>query len=113
MTELYAELVAQLNSDEGSDNKRHCIETFTALLSHWTDRGWVGLRLAPDPDESSDALRSLLFEWSSPHEDDSLIGLAGRVLGHDDRLVTELHHLEEILRSQARHELELRVVASH
>lgn len=111
--ELYAELVAQLGSDEGPDRKRHCIETFTVLLSHWLDRRWVGLRAAPDPDESSDAVCDLLFEWSSPHGDDSLIGLAGRALGHEDRLVTELHHLEATLRSEARHEMELRVVASH
>lgn len=112
MQDLYAELVARLNSDLGSDDKQHCMETFTALLRHWVDRRWVGLRLAPDPDESGDALCNLLFEWSSPHEDDSLIGLAGRVLGHDDRLVAELYHLEETLRSEARHELELRVVTS-
>lgn len=112
MPELYAALVERLNSDTSSDNKRHCVETFTAILSHWVGRGWIGLRMAPDPDESSDALCSLLFEWSSPHEDDSLIGLAGRVLGHDDRLVTQLRHLEATLWSEARHELELRVVKS-
>ncbi|MEV8031692.1 hypothetical protein [Streptomyces sp. NPDC086182] len=113
MPELYAELVARLNSDESTDGKRHCVETFSALLSHRVERSWTGLRTAPEPDESGDALCDLLFEWSSPHEDDSLIGLAGRVLGHEDRLVTELYHLEAALRSEARHELELRVVASH
>ncbi|MFI6283946.1 hypothetical protein ACIBCM_04155 [Streptomyces sp. NPDC051018] len=112
MPELYAELVARLDSDTDSDGKRHCVRTFTALLSHWVDRRWTGLRMAPDPDESSDALCALLFEWSSPHEDDSLTGLAGRVLDHDDRLVTRLYHLEATLWNEARHELELRVVAS-
>lgn len=113
MPELYAELVARLNSDADTDDKRHCVETFTALLGQWVERGWVGLRAAPQPHESSDALYDLLFEWSSRHEDDSLIGLAGRVLGHEDRLVAELYRLEATLRSGARHELELRVVADH
>lgn len=112
MPELYTELVARLNSETGSGNKRHCIHTFTAILSHWMDREWLGLRMEPDPDESVDALCSLLFEWSSPHEDDSLIGLASRVLDHDDSLVTTLHHLKATLWNEARHELELRVVMS-
>ncbi|NEA99117.1 hypothetical protein [Streptomyces sp. SID13726] len=110
MPELYADLIARLDSE--TDNKRHCIDTFTALLSHWVDREWIGLRMAPVPDESSDALCSLLFEWSTPHEDDSLTGLASRVLDHDDSLVTKLHHLETTLRNEARHELELRVIRS-
>ncbi|MGW1271896.1 hypothetical protein [Streptomyces sp. NPDC002491] len=112
MPELYAALLERLDSDSGSDDERHCVETFAAMLTHWVDRGWLGLRMAPDPDESSDALCGLLFEWSSPHEDDSLIGLAGRLLGHDDSLVTRLRCLEATLRSEARHELELRVVKS-
>jgi len=113
MPELYADLVSRLNADTGSDEKRHCIKTFTAILSRRGDREWVGLRTAPYPDESSEALCRLLFEQSSPHEGDSLIGLAGRVLGHDDRLVTTLHDLETALRTEARHELELRAATSH
>ncbi|MFB7918370.1 hypothetical protein [Streptomyces sp. NPDC056061] len=112
MAELYAELVARLRSGADADTKRHCVETFTALLGHWADRGWLGLRMAAEPDESSEALCHLLFAWSSPHEDDSLIGLAGRVLDRDDRLVDTLHHLETTLWNAAGHELELRACAA-
>ncbi|MGV9313620.1 hypothetical protein ACWDR0_15735 [Streptomyces sp. NPDC003691] len=113
MPELYAGLVRRLSADTGSTGKRHCLSTFIALLGHWGERGWLGLRTASDPDESADALCSLLFEWSTPHEDDSLTGLAGRVLDRDDGLLTRLHHLEAALWSRAGHELELRVVTAH
>ncbi|GCD97002.1 hypothetical protein [Embleya hyalina] len=113
MPRLYADLIAALNSDTDPERQRHCIATFTALLRHWENREWLGLRMAPEPDESGDALCDLLFEWSSPHEDDSLIGLARRVLdGDDDGLVAELYHLEALLRRNARHEMELRAITS-
>ncbi|MFF9351848.1 hypothetical protein [Streptomyces sp. NPDC014734] len=112
MGELYAELVERLRSDTGSDGKRHCVETFTALLRYWVDRRWLGLRMAPEPDESSEALCELLFAWSSPHEDDSLSGLADHLFDRDDPLLSTLRHLESTLWNGARYELELRTVAS-
>ncbi|MEU6536624.1 hypothetical protein [Streptomyces sp. NPDC047000] len=110
MPDLYAGLVERLDSGVGSSVERHCLAAFSALLGHWTEKPWLGLRMAPDPEESSDALSGLLFDWSTPHQDDSLIGLAGRALGHDDILVTRLRHTEAILRNETRHELELQVI---
>ncbi|MER6607660.1 hypothetical protein ABT282_17510 [Streptomyces sp. NPDC000927] len=110
--ELYKDLVARLTSGTGADDPWHCIRTFASLLRHRVEHRWLGMRMVADRDESSEALCSLLFDWSTPHEDDSLIGLAGRVLDRDDPLITTLYHLEELLRSEAGHELELRTIAS-
>jgi hypothetical protein len=105
MTDLYAGLVERLDSGAGSSVTRHCLATFSALLNHWTEKPWLGLRMASDPEEGSDALSSLLFDWSTPHKDDSLIGLADHALGHHDALVPKLHHTEAVLRNEAKHEL--------
>ncbi|MEU5096368.1 hypothetical protein [Streptomyces sp. NPDC020996] len=117
MPELYADLLARLDSDafgvSGSAVKRHCLDTFAALLGHWTDRDWLGLRMAPDPQESSEALYRLLFAWSTPSVNDSLTGHAHRVLDPGDPLITRLHHLETLLLREARHELELHATTSN
>ncbi len=110
--QLYGDLVTRLHSDMDTADKRHCLATFTALLHLWVQRTWLGLRMASEPEENSAALCDLLFEWSSPHADDSLMGLADRALGHDDPIIRTLYHLEETLRGAARHELELRAATS-
>ncbi|WP_212843070.1 hypothetical protein [Catellatospora sp. IY07-71] len=112
MAELYADLVARLESDADVDDKRHCLSTFTALLGYWASRPWLGLRSAPDPAETCDALLDLLFAWSTPHRDDSLIGLAGQVLDSDDRDLARLHELENELHVRAVHEVEVRSLMS-
>ncbi|MET8150265.1 hypothetical protein ACIBSW_13245 [Actinoplanes sp. NPDC049668] len=106
MARLYGDLTAHLNSDADARVKRHCVQTFTALLDLWVSRPWLGLAMAPDPPETFHALLDLLFEWSTPHYDDSLIGLAGRVLDHDDSTITTLYELERELRLRATYELE-------
>ncbi|MFC7760021.1 hypothetical protein ACFQY4_19870 [Catellatospora bangladeshensis] len=111
MAELYAELGARLQSDADIDDKRHCLSVFTALLGYWAGRPWLGLRSAPDPAETSDALRDLLFAWSTPNRDDSLIGLAGQVLDSGDRDLARLHELENELHIRAVHEVEIRSLA--
>ncbi|MER6626868.1 hypothetical protein ABT301_01260 [Streptomyces sp. NPDC000987] len=114
MPELYADLLARLDSDaSGATGKRHGIDTFAALLGHWTYRDWLGLRMAPDPEESSEALYRLLFAWSTPSVNDSLTGRAHRVLEPGDPLIAGLHHLETLLLREARHELELRTITSN
>ncbi len=112
IAELYAELVARLESDADADDKRHCLSVFTALLGYWAGRPWLGLRSAPDPTETCDVLRDLLFAWSTPHRDDSLIGLAGQVLNSDDRDLARLHELENELQLRAVHEAEIRSLTS-
>ncbi|MGW1991306.1 hypothetical protein [Embleya sp. NPDC001921] len=108
MSELYADLVARVKSEAQPENKRHCVAMFTALLGLWTG-GWrLGVRMAPDPSETSDELIDLLFEWSTTHNDYALLGLAHSVLDHDDHIITDLHHLEATLRLQAQHEMEIR-----
>lgn len=52
---------------------------------------------APEPTETYDVLCDLLFEWSTPHQDDSLIGLAGHVLDYDDHILARLHELRNEL----------------
>lgn len=111
MADLYADLLTRLRSGTESEN-RHCLDAFTAMLECWGGRTWLGLRGVPDPRESHEALHDLLFTWSTPHEDDSLTHLAIRTLGHEDRTVTALYHLEANLRSEVLHELELRETAS-
>lgn len=112
MADLYADLVARLGSDAGAEEKRHCLETFTALLGHWASRPWLGLNAAPEPTETCDMLLDLLFEWSTPDRDDSLIGLASGVLDHGDRLLSRVYELENELRIRAGHELEVRTLMS-
>ncbi|GIF97061.1 hypothetical protein [Catellatospora citrea] len=108
MSDLYADLAARLRSDAGTeDDKRHCLETFVALLGYWAGRPWLGLDRAPDPTETCDTLLDLLFEWSTPDRDDSLIGLAGGVLDHGDRVLARLYELENELQVRAAHELEV------
>ncbi len=112
MSGLYTDLAARLKSDISTNDKRHCLATFAALLDYWAGRPWLGLSSAPDPTETCDALCDLLFEWSTPDRDDSLIGLAGHVLDQDDHILTHLHELENELRVRAGHELEIRTLVS-
>ncbi|MEU8078723.1 hypothetical protein AB0B31_25180 [Catellatospora citrea] len=107
MSDLYAGLSARVRSDAGTEDKRHCLETFVALLGYWAGRPWLGLDRAPDPTETCDMLLDLLFEWSTPDRDDSLIGLAGGVLDHGDRVLARLYELENELQVRAAHELEV------
>ncbi|MBA0050929.1 hypothetical protein E0L36_08485 [Streptomyces sp. AJS327] len=104
---LHADLVRRLRSDADPREKRCDPATLVALSRLWGHRGWTGARMAPDPEESGDALCSPLFDCSTPHGDAPLIGLAGRVLDHGDRL-DEPYTLEEALQREARHEAELR-----
>jgi hypothetical protein len=112
MPELYIDLVAKLKSDTSTNDKRHCLKTFVALLDYWASRPWLGLNSAPEPTETCDALCDLLFESSTPPGGDSLIGLAGHVLDQDDHILTRLHELENELQVRARHELEIRTLVS-
>ncbi|MDI1465362.1 hypothetical protein QEZ54_30780 [Catellatospora sp. KI3] len=107
MSELYADLTARLASDAGARDKEHGLRTFTALLEHWTSRPWLGVSAAPDPAETCAELLGQLFDWSTPHRDDSVIGLAGAVLDRDDPVLARLHGLEHELQVRAGHELEL------
>lgn len=66
MPELYTDLVARLKSDTSTNDKRHCLKTFVALLDYWASRPWLGLNSAPEPTETCDALCDLLFESSAP-----------------------------------------------
>lgn len=111
MAELYGELTARLASDSDEETRVHCFATFVALLDHWVRRPWLGLRMVPDPEETADELATLLFDWSTPHEDDSLTGLARRVLARDSPRIGEVHALERRLDAQLRHEVELQVFA--
>jgi hypothetical protein len=106
MAELYTDLVARLTSDISTNDKSHCLATFAALLGYWAGRPWLGLRRAPDPTETCDALCDLLFEPAT------LIGLACDVLDPDDHVLARLHELENELRVRAGHELELRTLQS-
>lgn len=106
MAELYADLTARLCAATDTRTKRHCLATFTALLRLWVDRPWLGLRMAPDPPESGEELHELLFEWSTPHGDDSLMGLAfATVDDHQDRLIADLYTVQRLLEVRARCEL--------
>jgi hypothetical protein len=111
MPELYRDLVDRLGSEASPGDQRHCLKTFAALLELWARRPWLGVRAAPDPTETFDALHHLLFVRSTPDRDDSLIGLAGGVLDRDDRFLDHLYELENELRLRAEHELEIRTLA--
>lgn len=67
--------------------------------------------MAADPGESADELATLFFDWSTPHEDDSLIGLANQTLGHDSPLRHEFYELERRLETRLTHEVETQVLA--
>jgi hypothetical protein len=108
MARLYGDLTARLNGEADAEVNWHCVTTFAALLDLWLRRPWLGLTMAPDPPETFGALYDLLFEWSTPHQDDSLIGLAGRVLDPGDSTVTTLYELERELRLRATYEMERR-----
>jgi hypothetical protein len=105
MPELYADLVARLTAD-GAD-QRHCIRTFVALLELWSSRPWLGVRAAPDPTETRNALCDLVFEWSTPDRDDSLTGHTRRAVGLEGWLLERVYAVESELRIRAAHEVEL------
>ncbi|MEU9115789.1 hypothetical protein AB0D04_29425 [Streptomyces sp. NPDC048483] len=107
MVDLYADLVTRLRSDADPAVKRHCVRTFAALLRLWAGRRWCGLRMAPEPTETCEALHHLVFEWSTPHTDDSLIGLIGDLFGPGHPRQAELYELERELEIRARHEWEI------
>jgi len=109
LAELYTDVVVRLKSDADTKAKRHCVRTFTALLARWADRRWAGLHMAPDPMETREEMSGLVFEWSTPHTDDSLIALVKHVLPADaDDLLRKLHSLERELELRAESEAELR-----
>ncbi|MEV6971561.1 hypothetical protein AB0M47_41345 [Hamadaea sp. NPDC051192] len=112
MSVLYADLRTRLAGDAGQEQMRHCLDTFTALLGGWVSRPWLGLTIAPEPTETPDALLDLLFEWSTPDRDDSLIGLASRVLDPDDAVLARLYEVENELRVRAAHDLEVETLMS-
>lgn len=112
MAELYDSLTVQLNSDVDTKVKRYCLKVFAALLDRWAHRPWLGLRMASDPVETYEQLCDLLFTWSTPHKDDALLGLAGQVLHHEDRVMTDLYRLEKQLWLQTSHQLELQAAMS-
>jgi hypothetical protein len=112
MAELYGDLAVRLASETDDVTKRHCLSVFIALLDHWLGRPWLGLRMAPDPEESAEELAALLFDWSTPHEDDSLTGLVQRTVGHDSRLAHAVWELERRLDVRMRHEVELQALGS-
>ncbi|MCP2327974.1 hypothetical protein HDA40_006481 [Hamadaea flava] len=112
MSDLYTGLRARLDGDLAQEEMRHCLETFTALLGGWVGRPWLGLTSAPDPAETPDMLLDLLFEWSTPDRDDSVIGLASSVLDPDDGVLARLYELENELRVRAEHDLEIQTLMS-
>jgi len=112
MSQLYSDLRTRVMSGSDVDLHRHCLRAFTALLRYWVGQPWLGLRMTPDPAETYDARIDLLFEWSTPDEDDSLIGLAGRVLARADPILDDLHQLKQQLRIRSQHTMELRVVTA-
>ncbi|WP_326687108.1 hypothetical protein OIE63_08030 [Streptomyces sp. NBC_01795] len=107
LPELYAALRARLRMRPGSpEAARHALAVFTALLRLRVARPWLGVRLAAEPQDTCEALYDLLFEWSSPDEDDSLTGLALRALTADDPLLASLYDVARRLDTEARHELD-------
>jgi len=113
LAELYTDVVARLEFDADTKVKRHCVRTFTALLSHWAGRQWTGLRMAPDPMETHEEMLELVFEWSTPNTDDSLVALVRRVLPADtDDLLPELYFLKRELELRSESEAELREFTS-
>jgi hypothetical protein len=109
LAELYTDVVARLRSDADTEAKRHCVRTFTALLSRWAHRRWTGLRMASEPVETREEMSGLVFEWSAPNTDDSLIALTRHVLPADaDDLLPELRYLERELGVWSQSDAELR-----
>lgn len=65
--------------------------------------------MAADPVETREEMSGLVFAWSTPHTDDSLIALVKHALPADaDDLLLELRFLERELELRSEAEAELR-----
>ncbi|MGW1681710.1 hypothetical protein [Saccharopolyspora sp. NPDC002376] len=101
-----AELRAEVREVTDPADARHRIAVLLMLARHWSRRTWPALTAAAEPRESYREIRELLFDWSTPHRDDSLTGWAADLLGHDDRLLPGLYELEAELNLRMHHEIE-------
>ncbi|MEV0052812.1 hypothetical protein AB0H34_20190 [Saccharopolyspora shandongensis] len=109
LTELY-ESVHQKANDAPEDAK-HAMRVLVALLGMWASRYWVGLRMAT-ADEDAQQLYQAFFEWSTPHHDDSLSGLAYRLFSPDNRIHDQIHTLETRVADRLTHQVETSLLAA-
>lgn len=103
MRELYARALAALPGR----GRQHAMLMVSALLELWFEP--MDLRAAPEPVETARDLLALLFQWSTPHADDSLIARARDAFGGagDEALQSTLYEIERSLHDRVRHDLEV------
>ncbi len=99
------ELYAHARATPPGPARQQALRMIVALLEMWFEP--VELHAAHLPAETARDLMSLLFWWSTPHADDSLIAHARAAFAdHDDPLHDRIYELERSLRQRMQHDLE-------
>ena len=101
---LYDAARSRLEETDGA-GRRAVLATFAKVLWHTANGTTVGLTATDSPEESALDLHDAVFEWSTPHRDDSVIGLAGQSLDRDSGTWRVLYEARDRLSWRARVEL--------
>jgi hypothetical protein len=107
LQELYTALRQQLAGPSRERDQRHALRVFRSLLDEWLRRPWLGVRAASEPTESYAQMHELLFQWSTPHQNDGLTGLAQKVFKPEDRCVLDFYRMESETLLRMGHAIEL------
>ncbi len=92
------------------ESAEHCFEVLYSLLQLKLEGTSHPLRYVTANQESMLELYQQLFAWSTPHVDDSILGVIVDLLGIDHRLADRFYDLRSAVELAARHELEIGVL---
>ncbi|HAJ62674.1 MAG TPA: hypothetical protein DCP31_28395 [Cyanobacteria bacterium UBA8543] len=105
--ELYLEMKARQEGGTTAQSQQwHDFLVIEALLNLQIARPHMGLRFISEIDESYSQLYTDFFTWSDPNHDDSIIGLAKKILGDSELRVSSLYEIKKQLALRMEQEIE-------
>ncbi|AKG22335.1 hypothetical protein [Calothrix sp. 336/3] len=108
LSDLYQDLK---NKVENSPNLEHEFLVFIALLSWQIRSPQEKIKFLQPNRESHIELYQILFDWSTPHHDDSIIGIAHQVFAEVDHpIIKELYILQAQLNLAMQYEIEIETI---
>ncbi|GGJ06131.1 hypothetical protein [Paenibacillus hunanensis] len=93
-------------SDPSKRSAEHCFDVLHSLLQLQLEHVPHPLRYVTPNRESMIDLYQQLFAWSTPHVDDSILGVIGNTLGIHHRLMERFYHLRSTMELVVRYEIE-------
>ncbi len=93
-------------SDPFKRSAEHCFDVLYSLLQLKLERVPHPLRYVTPNRESMIDLYQQLFAWSTPHVDDSILGVIGHTIGIRHRLMERFYYLRSAMELAVRYEIE-------